>query len=139
MDEKNKQYAYFTVVGSFDPADITARMRLEPTLSWKQGDISPQTQRERRHSRWSLRSRLPDSDELEQHIRDVLLQLDAGSGNVRSISREFGGCMQLVAYFYPEYPGLHFDREIVEGFAKYGLEVDFDIYGLYSHRREDTA
>jgi hypothetical protein len=48
------------------------------------------------------------------------------------------GCMQLVGYFNEQYPGLHFERGIVEGLAKYALSVDFDFYYLYSNEREDT-
>ena len=32
-------------------------------------------------------------------------------------------------YFYDFYPGLVFEREMVERLAKYGLIVDFDFYG----------
>jgi hypothetical protein len=138
MVEDNKQYAYFTLVGSFDPAEVTARIELEPTESWKQGDISPKTQMERRFSRWNLRSRLPESGGLEEHMRDVLAQLDAKRDEVRNVTREFGGCMQLVGYFYACFPGLHVDRDVSERLGWYGLAVDCDFYGLYSHRREDT-
>ena len=75
---------------------------------------------------------------MEAHIRDVLERLDADPEAFGSVSREFGGCMQLVAYFHRDYPGLHFDPEITEGLAKYSLAVDFDFYWLYSYRREDT-
>jgi hypothetical protein len=43
--------------------------------------------------------------------------------------------MGLVGYFYDYYPGLVFEREIVERLAKYGLTVDFDFYGW---EREDA-
>jgi hypothetical protein len=138
MVEENKQYAYFSVSDGFDPAEITARVGVRPTESWRRGDICPRRQMERKFSRWSLHSRLPHEQELEAHIRDVLAQLDANPVEFRAVSLEFGGCMQLVGYFYSDYPGLYFDRVMTEGLARYGLAVDFDFYGLYSHRREDT-
>ena len=46
--------------------------------------------------------------------------------------------MQLVGYFHEDYPGLHFDTDLVAGLAKYGLSVDFDFYHLWSDQREDT-
>jgi hypothetical protein len=39
MIQGNEQYAYFTVVGSFDPAAITTRVGVEPTQLWRQGNI----------------------------------------------------------------------------------------------------
>ncbi len=73
------------------------------------------------------------------HVRDVLSQLDAKPEAFQEASRAHRGCMQLVGYFWLNYPGLTLDRATTEGLARYGLEVDFDFYGLYSHRREDTA
>jgi hypothetical protein len=46
--------------------------------------------------------------------------------------------MQLVGYFHSYYPGLSFDRRVVESLAEYGLSVDLDFYYLYSGRREDS-
>jgi hypothetical protein len=138
MVEDNQQYAYFSVHDGFDPAEVTARVGVQPTESWRRGDICPRTHRERKFSRWCLHSRLSRDQELEAHIRDVLAQLDANPAGFRAASLEFGGCMQLVGYFHRDYPGLHFERDITEGLARYALAVDFDFYGLYSHRREDT-
>ncbi|MBY0227803.1 MAG: DUF4279 domain-containing protein [Gemmataceae bacterium] len=138
MIEDNQQYAYFAVCEGFDPAEITARVGVPPTESWRQGDVCPRTRMERKSSRWSLCSRLARSQQLEDHIADVLVQLGANPGAFAEVSREFGGVMQLVGYFHREYPGLHFERAITEELAKYSLAVDFDFYYLYSHHREDT-
>jgi hypothetical protein len=138
MVEDNQQYAYFSVHGDFDPAELSARVGVQPTEYWRRGDICPRTQFERKFSRWCLHSRLSRDRELEAHIRDVLAQLDGNCDELRRVSLEFGGCMQLVGYFHRDYPGLHFERDITEGLARYSLAVDFDFYGLYSHRREDT-
>ncbi len=138
MIEDNQQYAYFSVSGEFDPAEITARLGVQPTECWRRGEICPGRQMERKSGRWSLYSRLGRDRELEAHIADVLSQLDVNPEAFAAVSREFGGMMQLVGYFHREYPGLFFERAITEGLARYSLAVDFDFYGLYSHRREDT-
>lgn len=136
--KENEQYAYFTVTGYFDPADITERVGVAPTESWRKGDVHRGNRFERKFSRWSLHSRLDKTAELEDHIRDVLAQLDQHVEQFQAVSSEFGGCMQLVGYFKVQYPGLHFDKDIVRGLAKYTLRVDFDLYFLYSDQREDT-
>lgn len=138
MVEDNQQYAYFAVTGELEPAAITARVATPPTECWRRGDICPRTHRERVSSRWSLYSRLDRGQTVEAHIRDVLSQLDVSREAFAAVSREFGGVMQLVAYFHRDYPGLHFERDIVEGLARYSLAVDFDFYWLYSHQREGT-
>jgi hypothetical protein len=138
MVQENEQYAYFAVYNSFDPNEVTARVGLLPTECWQQGDTCPRTQRERRFSAWTLHSRLDRSQELEAHIQDVLDQLSVSSEAIAAVSQEFGGVMQLVGYFHRDYPGLHFTPDITEGLARFALAVDFDFYGLYSHRRECT-
>lgn len=95
MTEPNEQYAYFTVVDSFDPEEITSFVGMKPTECWKKGEINPRTQFERKFSRWCLHSRLDKKLELEAHIRDVLLQLDENPLAFQKISQMYEGCMQL--------------------------------------------
>jgi hypothetical protein len=134
----NEQYAYFTVTGDFDPTVVTTRVGIEPSESWRKGDLHAKNHLERTFSRWSLHSRLAKTEELEDHVRDVLAQLDQRAESFRMLSEEFGGCMQLVGYFNVQYPGLHFDKDLVDGLSRFKLCVDFDFYYLYSDAREDT-
>ncbi|WP_435020286.1 DUF4279 domain-containing protein [Tundrisphaera sp. TA3] len=138
MSRPNEQFAYFAVTGSFDPEAITSRLGTVPSDSWRAGDMHPRTRYERKCSKWSLRSRHPHSEPLEAHIEDVLDQLDRNPEGFASLSREFGGCMQLVGYFHEGYPGLQFDAGIVARLGSYGLSVDFDFYYLWSDSRECT-
>ena len=136
MCQLNEQYAYFTVTDSFDPEEITRRVGVIPSDSWRKGDLHPRTKLECRFSLWSLRSRLPRSEPLEAHIKDVLARLDQNSEEFAEVSKDYGGCMQLVGYFHEGYPGLLFDADLVTGLAKYSLSVDFDFYYLQSDDRE---
>jgi hypothetical protein len=138
MTEENRCYAYFTVVGDFDPKSITERVGVSPSDTWGKGDLHPRTHAERKFSRWSLRSRLETTQPLEAHISDVLDQLDANSTAFKELSMKRGGGMQLVAYFHMFDPGVHLERELVQRLANYSLSVDCDFYYLYSDSREDT-
>src|SRR5689334_1226581 len=138
MSQPNEQYAYFAVTGTFDPEEITSRAGVGPSDSWRAGDLHPRTRMERKFSRWALHSRLPRNEPLEAHIRDVLDQLDENPEGFAALSRDYGGCMQLVGYFHERYPGLHFDTDLVAGLGRYGLSVDFDFYDLWSDQREGT-
>ena len=139
MSRPIEQYAYFTVTDSFDPQEITRRVGVSPSESWRQGELHPRTRLERKFSRWSLRSRLTDDRPLEEHIGDVLAQLEQNPSGFTAVAQEFQGCMQLVGYFHEGYPGLHFDPTLVQRVAKYGLSIDFDFYNLWSDAREDTS
>ena len=122
--EPNKQYAYFTVVGEFDPEDISRQVGMRPSDCWMKGDIHPRTRLERKFSRWSLDSRLDRSVPLEAHIKDVLDQLDQRRDAFIQLTSCQDYCaMELVGLWNTGYPGLH---------------IDFDFYYVYSDRREDT-
>jgi hypothetical protein len=138
MSQPSEQYAYFTITDSFDPKEITRRAGINPTESWEKGSLHPSRRMERKFSRWSLRSRLGTACSLEEHIKDVLAQLEQNPSEFKKLSKEFFGCIQLVGYFHEDYPGLHFDANLVEGLAKYSLSIDFDFYQLWSDAREDT-
>jgi len=128
----NKCYAYFMVSGAFHPAQITERMGINPTESSLEGDLVKETQMVRKCSRWMLRSRLDTTGTPEQHVSDVLAQLDAKKEEFRQLSAELGGVMELVGYFHADYPGLTFEREVVARLSEYSLSVDCDFYYLAS-------
>ena len=137
MTEANEQYAYFAMTGDFDPAEITARVGVIPTTCWRRGDLHPRTHRERQFSRWTLHSRLYRNSELEDQIRDVLAQLEQNPQAFATVSQEFAGVMQLVAYWRANYPGLQFDRALTDGLSRFALAVDFDFYWLGTDRPDD--
>lgn len=138
MSEHNKQYAYFSLHGDFDPATITSRVGVKPTEIWRKGDLHPRNRLERKLSHWALKSRLSHTDSIESHISDVLSQLRMNEIEFIKISKEFGGCMQVVGYLHDGYPGLNFSPELVIDLAKFQLSIDFDLYNLWSDAREDT-
>lgn len=139
MSEPNETYAYFSIASpGLDPALITQETGVAATDSWKKGERNPRNGFERKFGRWSLYSRLPRSEMLEEHVADVLAQLDANPIAFHKASRTHEGRMQLVGYFHSYYPGLYLTPEIIEKLAQYSLAVDCDFYYLYSDSRDDT-
>jgi hypothetical protein len=137
MRRPNEYNAYFTVIGEFDPKDISVHLGMEPTTAWKKGDLHPRTQQEKSHSRWSLNSRLDQFAVLEDQVRDVIAQLDLHSSAVAEVCSTFESGMQLVGYFYSNYPGFGLDSKTVSDLAKLKLGIDCDFYYLYSDKEED--
>ena len=138
MAKDNEQYAYLTVVGDFDPATITAQLGLEPSKAWTKGERNERTHLERKSSRWSLNSRLERSSSLEDHLRDVLNQALPKADQIRKVGCEYQVGVQLVGYFYTDYPGFGIDREIISGLASLNASIDCDFYYLYSGISEDS-
>jgi hypothetical protein len=128
MQKPDTWYAYFSLRGSFAPNDITRRVGVTPTQTAREGDAIGTTSKNRPCSLWALHSRLEASAPLEEHVRDVLDQLDASKAEFVELSRELDGTMQLVGYFHDVNPGVHFDPEIVRRTAEYSLCIDCDFY-----------
>jgi len=63
-------------------------------------------------------------------VKDVLNQLDANKSEFEQLSREFDGTMELVGYFLKIRPSIHFEQQVVERIARYGLSIDCDFYNL---------
>jgi hypothetical protein len=138
MTKDNEQYAYFTVVGDFDPKAITGRLGIQPSESWEKGSRNERTHFERKFSRWSLCSRLDRSATLEEHVQDVLHQTCDHAAAIREIGQEFKSWLQLVGYFHNDYPGFGLDSSLISGLALLNVGIDCDFYYLYSQEREDS-
>ena len=139
MTEPNNCYAYFAVYGDeVDPAAVSAELGAAATKAWRKGDLDPR-RRERITGHWSLYSRLPSTAELEEHVADVLLQMDANPAAFAAVAERFGGRLQLVGNFHDIGVGLNVPRQVIARLAFYGLELDLDSYYLYSDVRECTG
>ena len=138
MTKDNEYYAYFTVVGDFDPTEITAQLGLQPTDCWMKGSRNEKTHKERTFSRWSIYSRLSRADSLEDQLRDVVEQLELVKAAVIQTAANFKSYINLVGYFYIDFPGLVFDSSIIARLAALKLGFDCDFYYMYSDKREDS-
>ena len=128
MQKPDSWYAYFHIRGSFDLDDITRRTSVAPTKTARQGDAIGDGSKERPCSLWALYSRLEPSASLENHVTDVLQQLDANHEAFEKLGREFDCTLQLVGSFRNVNPGVHFDSETLQKAATYGVAIDCDFY-----------
>jgi len=139
MTEPNSCYAYFAVYGDdIDPAGLTQELGVAPTKEWRKGDLDPR-HRERSTGHWALYSRLDRTAELEDHLHDVLLQMDANAEAFHAVASRFDGIMQLVGHFHDIGAGLNLSKSALARLAFYGLHLDLDSYYLYSDSRECTG
>lgn len=123
---ENEPYAYFCLGGAFDPDEITRRLGVLPSETARVGDAVGTSSLKRQASLWILRSRsqLPSSDHLDQHVRDILDQLDANRPAFAELSRELGGVVVIVGFSRNYSPPISLERETVGRLAEYGLRLD---------------
>lgn len=128
----NEHCAHVVFRGDFDPELLSQELGIHATKSWRKGPDERVATWLHNQSHWSLASRLLPGVALEEHITDVLMQMDVNTIAFRDVSLRFEGRMQLVGRFYQYYPGLYLERALVLGLAKYSLSVDFDFYHHYA-------
>jgi hypothetical protein len=136
MSTQDTWYAYFGISGSFDPTEITKRIGMSPTYAVRHGEPG-RFIKAVNCSRWELRSRVEETSPIEEHVKDVLDQLDTNKSGFKQLSRALAGTMQLVGYFREREPCVHFDQEIVRRIAEYSLCIDCDFYN-YSATAVDS-
>lgn len=114
-----------------DPEQVTALTGIEPSETWRVGDLIDKhaTVRHKQNG-WSVESALPPTAELEDHVKDVLDQLQAGWASLKGVSARFDSEISCVLYIKSVNPPVHFDKDTVARIAELGAEIDIDIYVL---------
>ena len=73
-----------------------------------------------------LRSRLQSSGDLDQHVRDILDQLDTSRSAFAELSRELGGIIVIVGFSRDYAPAISLEQETVGRLAQYSLRLDVE-------------
>jgi hypothetical protein len=112
------------------PEDVTARLGLQPTQSWRTGDPIGKSARLYAMNGWSLSSGLDASAELDDHVRALLGLLEPAMPALRELSERWDLELSCALYAREYVPACHFDRETIERLASIGAEIDVDLYCL---------
>jgi hypothetical protein len=123
---EREPYAYFCLAGVFDPDEITRRIGVKPTEIARAGQYIGGTQIKTKNSRWALHSRLQPSGDVDQHLRDVLDQLDTNRLAFQELSREFGGIIVIVGFSRNYAPAVSLEPDVVGRLAQYALRLDME-------------
>lgn len=131
--DKDETYAYFTIDGSGDSSVVTDIIGVIATREYSEG-----APRERignyQTMKWMLYSRLDKDgalhDTLEQHVEDVLTQVEEFKDNLALLGEEYDKYIQCVAYYHGANLGCGLSKSLVERAAALGLSFEFDLYTL---------
>lgn len=131
--------AFFTITGlDFDPQNITKKLEILPTKTWKIGDIiHPKSTLKREYNGWVLESKLSKSNDLEDHIKSVFEQLQPVWNIVQEIGHNYDIEISCVIYTDGEVPVIHLDKEIVNKSYQINVEIDIDLYVLPNNTIEN--
>ncbi|HBE17942.1 MAG TPA: hypothetical protein DEG17_17565 [Cyanobacteria bacterium UBA11149] len=138
MDKINEIYAYFRLSGvDLDPDEITAKVGIEPTETWKTGDliIRPKGRRvTRKFSLWKVKSKLDPLGELDPtevldlHVESVFEQLEPGWESLVKICRDYDALICGVVYVYTDMPAICLTKENIKKISELNAGIDIDVY-----------
>ncbi|MBC6481736.1 MAG: DUF4279 domain-containing protein [Hormoscilla sp. GM7CHS1pb] len=121
--------ASFTLTGEFDPEEITNKVGIIPSETWRMGElIHPKGTIRHQQNGWSLKSKLEKSAELEDHVKYVLEQLQPGWIPLAELCTQHDAEIDCVIYVNGQVTAIHFDKRIIDLVNKLNAEIDVDLY-----------
>ncbi len=128
---RDERYVWFMLRGDFDPAEITRATGLTPTKAFMKGTRPRPRASLRTVSGWILDSGLGPSDEVVDHLTDLLARLRPGWEALHLLAREHEAFISAAIYCYQaQGPWVAFSPAHVAAIADLGATIDIDIYAL---------
>ena len=142
--EQTQVMVYFSMFADEFPLDaVTKQLGIEPTESYKKGDIikkiSPTENYVRSYTRWKLSTGYQESLDVGEQMDMIIDQIGDKSAIINDLKKQFGlDCrFTIVIIMNNGYtPGLYLDQSII-AFAN-SINADFDI-DLYANPYDEVA
>ena len=118
-------WPHFVLSGDFDPAAITARLGIEPTVAMKVGTPIDGTDRTWGASSWILACGDEEAGcDVQDQIIFLLFQLEACKAEVASLCKEYRGDLNLFACLDGNIPGFFLGSEILRKLAELNVDLE---------------
>ena len=129
---QNQIRAYFVFWSkSCDPAEVTSRTGLQPTRTWRIGDVR-QAATGRRHedNGWRLHGTCSSRDAIEPHVVALLNAVERTAVDWQEVCADGQRQISIVIYAHEYIPELHLSAEVLLRIARIGASLDVDLYDL---------
>lgn len=111
-----------------DPDDVTQCLGVEPSATWRIGDlIEPSTVR-RKSNGWVLSAPLIDPLDIEVQIKWLLDQLPVDLRRMSQVTDRWDAELSCALYIKDQAPALALSSETVQRLADLAAEFDADLY-----------
>ncbi|KAB2335691.1 DUF4279 domain-containing protein [Bacillus mesophilum] len=134
--DKTKIMVYFNLYADDFPLEqVTARLGLTPTRSFKKGDVirkvSTNYYQRRSYSAWQLSTGYQESLDVSKLIEPIFVQLQDQADAIKELKKDFGlECRFVIVIVMNEgyTPGFHLDHPFIEFANSVGADIDIDLY-----------
>lgn len=134
--EKTQVMVYFSMFADEFPLDaVTKQLDIEPTASYKKGDIikkiSPTENHVRSYTCWKLSTGYQETLDVSEQMNTIIDQIGDKSSIINDLKRKFGlECrFTIVIIMNNGYtPGLYLDQSIIAFANSISADFDMDLY-----------
>ena len=125
----------FSELGIFSqtltPDQVNSILGIKCDKSYLIGDLREHTIIREKKNGWIVRSRLPRSFALEEHVADVLTRVSPAIDKIRHMAEQADVAVQFGCVIYTrQRPALNFSKEVVATICSLGASIDIDLYLL---------
>jgi hypothetical protein len=133
---------YFDFYGeSFDPEEITERLKMEPTSQFKKGGpIPPLLSRNWRRDGWMLKVGPLEIFEIDGMLDQLKAAVTAPSGRIKEVASELGVEAEVTCEIIPQseaLPAMVFPAGFVDWAAARGANISVDIIARVGGSEDD--
>lgn len=132
VDNQKDEHKVFFCIYSDDitPDDITRRIGIKPYKTHVKGD-KPKNKNisfRFKDNLWEIKSNLPYSYSLEEHIKDLLNQLRPHKSQITKNRTDLKKSFVATIFCKDNRPGYIIDEDIIKEISEYNASIDLDIY-----------
>jgi len=127
---KNRTRVYFFIEGfPMLPEELTKMLECEPSKTRKIGDILVSPKHPARQNSWEIKSELPESESLENHIEEIINKIRPNIESFIKICNQYqSGLLCAIDIYDRKEPPLYFDEKIISFLGKLNASLDIDQY-----------
>jgi hypothetical protein len=121
-----------------NPEEITKILGIQPTKSWRKGELIPKTSLPHKTNGWLIESGLGKNAELENHLESLKHILNPAIDKIEQLPKETEAEISCVVNIYHSRsieeehntPALHLDLKHIQLLNQLKAEIDYDLYVL---------
>lgn len=125
MSQRFENWPRFVLSGEFEPAAITAKLRIQPTSTVSMGSRNPDSGLPCKASSWILACGDQDSGcDIQDQLVYMLSQLDSCKEELSALCKEYRGELNLCACLDGNIRGFWWDAPTLQQLAQLNVAVD---------------
>lgn len=130
--ERTNIMVEFNIYGDcFNPDEITQRLNITPTMTWKKGDLVRDKNFSRPNSLWRIGTGYVESLDIKNQLDEILNVITDKKNSLLELKNildiKYDVCI-IINIYNNETPGLYLDAETISIINSIGASIDFDLY-----------